>query len=66
MKRETGSEVIWFSLSLALFFVSWEGICRLFAIPPFILPPPTIVFLSLWELRELLLGVHLWARKSVV
>jgi putative hydroxymethylpyrimidine transport system permease protein len=50
----------WFFISMLLLFLLWEGICRLFALPPFILPPPSAVLISLWELREQLLGVHLW------
>ncbi len=52
---------VWFSLSLALLIIGWEAVCRLFAIPPFILPPPSAVLQSLWELRDLLFGLHLWA-----
>ncbi|MGN7470562.1 ABC transporter permease [Brevibacillus sp. SAFN-007a] len=51
---------IWFGISIALFFVAWEAVCRLLAVPPFILPPPSAVVLALWELRGSLLGLHLW------
>ena len=52
---------VWFGFSIALFLIAWELACRLLAIPPFILPPPSAVAISLWELRESLLGLHLWA-----
>lgn len=52
---------IWFACSLTLFLGGWEAVCRLFAIPPFILPPPSAVLLKLWELRQTLIGLHLWA-----
>jgi putative hydroxymethylpyrimidine transport system permease protein len=52
---------VWYAASLLLLLVSWETVCRLLAIPPFILPPPSAVVHSLWELRELLFGLHLWA-----
>jgi len=50
----------WFLSSLAILLAGWELVCRLFAIPPFILPPPTSVFLAMWQLREQLGGLHLW------
>ncbi|WNC12208.1 ABC transporter permease [Brevibacillus brevis] len=50
----------WFAISIALFLAAWEGGCRLLHVPPFILPPPSAVVLSLWELRQTLLGLHLW------
>jgi putative hydroxymethylpyrimidine transport system permease protein len=52
---------VWFGISIAVFLIGWEAVCRLLAIPPFILPPPSAVVRSLWELRESLLGLHLWA-----
>jgi putative hydroxymethylpyrimidine transport system permease protein len=52
---------LWFGASLGLFFLVWEAFCRMLAIPPFILPPPSAVLITLWELRETLLGLHLWA-----
>lgn len=52
---------IWFGVSLVLLLAGWEAVCRLFAIPPFILPPPSAVLLAVWELREQLFGLHLWA-----
>ncbi|MFY0545412.1 ABC transporter permease [Brevibacillus sp. H7] len=55
------SQVVWFGVSLSLLMLGWEAVCRLFAIPPFILPPPSAVLLSLWELRDLFFGLHLWA-----
>lgn len=55
-----GSRGLWFGVSLGLFVLVWEAGCRLLAIPPFILPPPSAVMLSLWDLRESLLGLHLW------
>ncbi|MBO8162660.1 MAG: ABC transporter permease [Brevibacillus sp.] len=53
--------VIWFFASMSIFLIGWELACRLLQIPPFILPPPSAVILSLWELRGLLFGQHLWA-----
>ena len=55
------SRGIWFGISIAIFFAAWEAVCRMFAVPPFILPPPSTVVVALWDLRESLLGVHLWA-----
>jgi putative hydroxymethylpyrimidine transport system permease protein len=52
---------LWFLGSLLLLFAAWEAVCRLFSIPPFILPPPSGVLVSLWKLRETLIAVHLWA-----
>lgn len=52
---------VWFGISIAVFLIGWEAVCRLLAVPPFILPPPSAVVRSLWELRESLLGLHLWA-----
>ncbi|WP_421617795.1 ABC transporter permease [Brevibacillus sp. TJ4] len=52
---------LWFAISLTLFLIGWEAVCRLFAIPAFILPAPSSVLLALWELRQTLLGLHLWA-----
>jgi len=59
--KETGrTTTVWFAVSLSLLLLGWELLCRLLAIPPFILPPPSAVLVSLWELRDLLLGLHLW------
>ncbi|MED1724516.1 ABC transporter permease [Brevibacillus parabrevis] len=55
------SRGIWFGISIAIFFAAWEAVCRIFDVPPFILPPPSTVVVALWDLRESLLGVHLWA-----
>jgi putative hydroxymethylpyrimidine transport system permease protein len=54
------SRGFWFGLSVLLLLSVWEAVCRLSAIPPFILPPPSSVLLSLWDLREQLLFLHLW------
>jgi NitT/TauT family transport system permease protein len=35
-------------------FVVWEGACRLFAIPSYVLPPPSLVFSEMWVFREAL------------
>lgn len=51
---------VWFGISIALFVIVWEAVCRLLHVPPFILPPPSTVVLSLWDLRKTLLGLHLW------
>lgn len=52
---------IWFGISIAIFVLVWEAGCRFLGVPPFILPPPSAVVVSLWELRASLVGVHLWA-----
>lgn len=51
---------VWFGISIALFLIVWEAGCRLLNVPPFILPPPSAVVVSLWDLRATLLGLHLW------
>jgi len=51
---------VWFGISIALFLIVWEAVCRLLHVPPFILPPPSAVVVSLWDLRAVLLGLHLW------
>lgn len=43
-------------LALALGVMAWEGIVRLFALPPYVLPSPGIVFATLIEDRALLGG----------
>ncbi|EST52322.1 ABC transporter permease [Brevibacillus panacihumi W25] len=58
---DKGKRGLWFAASLILFLGVWEAVCRLLAIPPFILPPPSSVLYALWELREPLFGQHLWA-----
>ncbi|NGQ96235.1 ABC transporter permease [Brevibacillus sp. SYP-B805] len=55
-----GRTIGWFCISMVLLFLIWESVCRLFSLPPFIFPRPSDVLLSLWELREQLLGIHLW------
>ncbi|ATF13794.1 ABC transporter permease [Brevibacillus porteri] len=52
---------IWFGISIVIFLLVWEAVCRFFGVPPFILPPPSAVVVSLWDLRASLVGVHLWA-----
>ncbi|KQL49918.1 ABC transporter permease [Brevibacillus choshinensis] len=51
---------VWFGISIALFLIVWEAGCRLLHVPPFILPPPSAVVVSLWDLRATLFGLHLW------
>lgn len=51
---------VWFGISIALFLIVWEAVCRLLPVPPFILPPPSTVVAALWDLRATLLGLHLW------
>ncbi|MFP4270901.1 MAG: ABC transporter permease [Alphaproteobacteria bacterium] len=44
-------------------FVGWEAACHLFAIPIYVLPPPTLVFAEMWVFREALVEnslVTLW------
>jgi len=58
---------LWFAFSMLTLLLIWEGVCYFFALPPFILPRPSSVLTALWELRELLLGLHLWVTlKEVV
>ncbi|GAA4707139.1 ABC transporter permease [Brevibacillus fulvus] len=52
--------IVWFTLSIVLFLVVWEAVCRLLQMPAFILPPPSSVLAALWQQRELLFGLHLW------
>lgn len=52
---------VWFGISIGLFLITWEVSCHLFSFPPYILPPPSAVLRSLWELRETFFGQHLWA-----
>ena len=35
-------------------FAIWEIACRLFAVPAYVLPPPTLVFSEMWIFREAL------------
>ena len=35
-------------------FAIWEVACRVFAIPAYVLPPPTLVFSEMWVFREAL------------
>ncbi len=35
-------------------FVVWEAACALFAIPAYVLPPPSLVFAEMWVFREAL------------
>jgi NitT/TauT family transport system permease protein len=35
-------------------FAIWEIACRLFAVPAYVLPPPTLVFSEMWVFREAL------------
>lgn len=60
MNDQRRSRALWFAFSILLLFLLWEAVCRLFAVPAFILPPPSDVFAALWEQRALLLGKHLW------
>ncbi|MGC5328835.1 ABC transporter permease [Brevibacillus sp. SYSU BS000544] len=46
-------------LSVLILFALWEAVCWLGAFPAFILPSPSSVIVSLWELREFLFGNHL-------
>ncbi len=52
---------VWFACSILLVLLAWEAVCRFFAVPSFILPPPSIVMQSLWEMKGPLLGHHLMA-----
>ncbi|WP_139488728.1 ABC transporter permease [Brevibacillus dissolubilis] len=63
---ESRSKALWFTASIIAFFLIWELVCRLFAVPPFILPPPSAAFLAMWTERELLFGKHLWVTTSEV
>lgn len=59
--KESLKKGLWFFVSVISLLIAWEAACRLLAVPAFILPPPSTVLLSLWDLREQLLGQHLWA-----
>ncbi len=57
-RRRSPRSALGFGVSLALLLVIWECGCRLLAVPSFILPPPSKVLVSLWELRDMLFGEH--------
>jgi NitT/TauT family transport system permease protein len=46
-------------LSLVLFVLVWEGCCRLFHVPAFLLPAPSDIALRLYDKRDLYLA-HSW------
>jgi len=63
----TGRRVPWETLAPWIvtigLFVLWEAACVAFAIPAYVLPPPTLVFSEMWVFREALVEnslVTLW------
>ncbi|MGQ9700275.1 MAG: ABC transporter permease [Candidatus Bipolaricaulaceae bacterium] len=42
------------ALALVLFFLVWEGVVVVFRIPRFVLPAPSMVFLSLWQWGQII------------
>ncbi|HKO48507.1 MAG TPA: ABC transporter permease [Polyangiaceae bacterium] len=63
MKRSTSSELLLSALPPALTFVVvialWEGIVRAFAVPRFLVPPPSDVLIAAWTERASLAGALL-------
>src|SRR5262249_9745641 len=41
-------------LVLLVFLILWEAVCRAFAIPQWLLPPPSEVAAKTWEIRGIL------------
>ncbi|WP_207791865.1 ABC transporter permease [Siccirubricoccus phaeus] len=46
-------------LGAALFLLLWEGVVRLFGVPPWILPPPSGILVTTWAARASLLPAML-------
>ncbi len=61
MKTNKDYDASYFVISVIGFLLVWEAVCRFANVPAFILPKPSQVLFSLWELRDLLFGLHLWA-----
>ncbi len=62
-KHSLGSVPI---ISMALFFVVWEGMTTLFTVPRFLLPAPHEIILRLsTELLHITIWQHMWATFSV-
>lgn len=55
-KRDVG----WFFVSASSLLLIWEAACRLFEVPTFILPPPSVIAVAFWDVRSQLLTTHLW------
>lgn len=53
-------------LTFAAILAAWEGGCRLFAIPPFILPAPTAILRAGVDLGAAQWGMHLAATLEIV
>jgi len=53
-------------LTFAAILVAWEGACRLFAIPPFILPAPSAILRAGVDLGAAQWGMHLAATLEIV
>jgi NitT/TauT family transport system permease protein len=41
-------------LAFAVFLLAWEGLCRAFNVPRWLLPPPSEVAAQTWEIRNIL------------
>jgi len=59
--KPTGTSFLLRLLLIAAFLAAWEGIVRLFAIPLFILPAPTSIFMALYRgIASSLYLDHVW------
>ncbi len=53
MQTKTKEKLAPWAVTIGL-FVGWEGICRLFDVPSYFLPAPTVIFEAMVEFREAL------------
>ncbi|MCO5090339.1 ABC transporter permease [Bosea sp. (in: a-proteobacteria)] len=64
-RRRSESSSVSVLISLAILMVIWEGAVRVFSIPAFLLPPPTLIFAEIVKNHRILL-IHAQATLSVI